>query len=201
MKVRRTSIPRPLAAQAAGFTLLEVLVAIVVLSFGVLGMVGLQAAALQSNKEARYQAAAARLGRELGDLMRGNKDVALQPAGINNPYLFEYPKGAPPTAEKKCTDEPCTSTLDVATFQINDWLTRLTEELPGARVSVCFDTTPYDNSGGSKGRPHWDCTGTGSVAFVKIGWSQRKTDGAGMDLGGDDEARPIIVMPLVAGTT
>ena len=42
-----------------GFSLVEVLVAIVVLSFGLLGMVGMQAFALQSNQEARLQGQAA----------------------------------------------------------------------------------------------------------------------------------------------
>jgi type IV pilus assembly protein PilV len=72
-----------------GFSLLEVLVAIVVLSFGVLGVVGLQAASLQANKEARNQSAAVRLGRELGDMMRGNKDIAIL-SGTANPYLVNF---------------------------------------------------------------------------------------------------------------
>ncbi len=42
-------------ARQQGFSLMEVLVSIVVLSFGLLGMVGMQAAALQSNREARLQ--------------------------------------------------------------------------------------------------------------------------------------------------
>ena len=58
---------------AAGFTLLEVLVAIVVLSFGVLGMVGLQTAALNAHREARLQSVGVRLASELAELMRGNK--------------------------------------------------------------------------------------------------------------------------------
>jgi len=50
-----------------------------------LGVVGGEAAALQSNKEARYQAAAVRFARELGELMRGNKDVAIATATADNP--------------------------------------------------------------------------------------------------------------------
>ena len=44
-----------------GFSLVEVLVAIVILSFGMLGMVGMQAFALQSNRDARLQSQAASL--------------------------------------------------------------------------------------------------------------------------------------------
>ena len=55
-------------------TMIESMVAIVVLCFGMLGVVG-----LQSNKEARYQASATRLARELAEMMRGNKDIAIDP--------------------------------------------------------------------------------------------------------------------------
>ena len=44
--------------RVAGFTLVEVLVSIVVLSFGLLGMVGLQAGSLQANRDARLQSTA-----------------------------------------------------------------------------------------------------------------------------------------------
>src|ERR1035437_6960909 len=69
----------------SGFSLIEVLVSIVVLSFGLLGMVGMQAAALQSNREARLQSAGVVLTRELADMIRGNKIEGVKPTG-SNPY-------------------------------------------------------------------------------------------------------------------
>ncbi|MBY0409356.1 MAG: type IV pilus modification protein PilV, partial [Burkholderiaceae bacterium] len=73
---------------AKGFTLIEVLVSIVVLSFGMLGMVGVQAFALQSNREARLQSQATNLARELAEMMRGNNQVGIQTATADNPYLI-----------------------------------------------------------------------------------------------------------------
>ncbi|GAC1355126.1 MAG: hypothetical protein NVSMB34_08010 [Variovorax sp.] len=64
------------------------LVAIVVLSFGLLGMVGLQAAAMQNNRDARLQSTAVNLARELAEMMRGNKNVAL--LATANPYLGDF---------------------------------------------------------------------------------------------------------------
>ena len=61
-----------------GFSLIEVLISIVVLCFGVLGMVGLQAASLQANREARLQSTAVRMAEEMAELMRSNKDTALK---------------------------------------------------------------------------------------------------------------------------
>lgn len=203
MKVRPTV---PLARRRfnarlhEGFTLLEVLVAIVILSFGVLGVVGLQAAALQANKEARYQSAAVRLGRELGDLMRGNKDLAIQTSAANNPYLVEF-DGTLPTSSADCYAAACISRTAVAQFNIREWLNRVSLELPGARVVVCFDQTPYTGAG----VPQWDCTGNGGVAVVKMGWTRASTNrgaaGSASNAAGLERAiNPTVVLPLIAGS-
>ena len=68
-----------------GFSLIEVLISIIVLSFGLLGMVGMQSAALQANREARLQSSAAVLARELAEIIRGNKDIGILATG--NPYV------------------------------------------------------------------------------------------------------------------
>jgi len=183
------------AARTHGFTLLEVLVAIVVLSFGVLGVVGLQAAALQSNKEARYQSAAVALGRELGDMMRGNKDVALNTTSTQNPYLVDF-SGTLPTTTADCFTAACASTLAVAQFNMREWLKQVQAALPGARVVVCFDDSPY----GSDGRPEWACNSTANgIAVGKIGWTRQSNNVSGGSL--ERATIPSVVLPLIAGST
>jgi len=183
----------------AGFSLLEVLVAIVVLSFGVLGVVGLQAASLQANKEARNQSVAVRLGRELGDMLRGNKDIAIQ-TGSTNPYLvadFRADSSTLPSASEDCSTSACTSTTTVAQFQIRDWLSRVRNELPLVRVVICADSAPYD----SAGIPQWTCTNTGGLMVVKMGWTRQSTDRAASNASAVDRATvPSIVLPLIAGS-
>ena len=191
---------RPLACRSArGFTLLEVLVAVLVLSFGVLGVVGLQAASLQANKDARNQSAAVRLGRELGDMMRGNKDVAIETSAANNPYLLENFTGTVAASSLNCVTAACTSAKDVATFEMHDWLTRLAADLPGVRAVVCFDAAPYD----AAGLPRWECTDNGGTAVVKLGWTRGATKRdatASEPLALDRASRPSILMPLIAGS-
>ena len=203
-----------------GVTMIESLVAIVVLSFGMLGVVGLQAAALQSNKEARFQASAVRLARELGEMMRGNKDVAeklrwLTLGGLEvaataaaNPYLVEF-SGTLPTTTVECFTTACASGLDVASFQIREWLSRVDTELPGARVSVCIDDAPFD----AGGLPQWACSAAGGTTVVKIGWTQLSTDrgaagtsGAGSATPGllqasAADSRPGVALALLAGSS
>ena len=188
-------------ASQRGFTLLEVLVAILILSFGVLGVLGLQALALQANKEARYQSTAVRLARELGELMRGNKDIAIT---ANNPYLVSNYTGTLPSYTANCFTAACASKTEVAQFQIRDWLSRVSsqgEGLPGARVVVCIDSTPYS----SAGLPVWACSNTGDSVVVKIGWTHPTTNRADasasaiLDLASSSSSRPSVIVPLIAG--
>jgi type IV pilus assembly protein PilV len=196
LSTRRATCPRP--ASARGFTLLEVLVSILVLSIGVMGMVGLQAASLQANRDARYQSSAVRLATELGDMMRGNKDIAIQTSATANPYLIDY-TGTLPSASA-CMTTGCTSTLAVAQSEMLAWLKRIQGsstapgELPTSRVKVCFDTSPYDASG----LPQWACTDDGGTVVVKIGWLRSTASAsaaATLNLN-----RPAIVMPVIPGS-
>ena len=57
----------------SGFTLLEVLVAIVVLSLGLLGLAGLQAATLRNNQIAYYRAIAIQQTYDMADRIRANQ--------------------------------------------------------------------------------------------------------------------------------
>lgn len=186
-----------MAHRDGGFTLLEVLVAIVVLSFGVLGVVGLQAASLQANKEARYQSSAVRLGRELADMMRGNKDLAVKTTSAN-PFLIDY-TGSLPSAAENCFAAACTTTTAVGQYALREWLSRVAAELPGAHVRICFDATPYS----AAGLPQWACSDTGGLAVVKIGWTRSTTDrgsSASNPTGLDRAERPAVVLPLIAGS-
>lgn len=164
--------------KALGFSLVEVLVSIVVLSFGLLGMVGLQAMALQANRDARLQSVATGLARELGEMMRGNAEIAAKTT--SNPYLVSDLRSrlASPTPSSclnigsNCTGgTPADTALNIAKAQITEWLARVENELPSPRVTVCLDSAPYD----SAGMPRWACTqtsGGGDTVMVKIGWTR-----------------------------
>ena len=175
--------PSQKPAFQTGFSLVEVLISIVILSFGLLGMVGLQAAAIQSNKEARLQSTAGALARELAEMMRSNMVVALGTTTATNPFLVNItssgtpPAMAPATASyclnSSNTAVTCTSSIDVANAQMTEWLTRVNAELPGARVVVCIDSAPFDASG----LPQWGCTpGATATYVVKLGWTRSSTD-------------------------
>ena len=189
-----------------GFSLIEVLVAIVVLSFGLLGMVGMQAFALQATREARVQGQAAVLARELAEMMRGNKVVGANPSSTANFFLGEFAVGSLTMGSNAsyCSRVgatiPCSTPTDVAQAEMTDWLHRLNTELPGARVTICFDGAPYDSSG----MPQWACTATGAdeIAVIKIGWTRASTNRFKTDDGAIESAAshpPQLIFPVTSG--
>ena len=185
------SKPPRAGRRVAGFTLLEVLVSIVVLSFGVLGVVGLQTAALKANKQARFQSSGVRLARELSDMMRGNKDVATS-TGTANPYLQSLAAGAGgPGFTTDCTVAACGTPALMATYQISDWVARVQGELPGAQIVVCFDSVVSTQ---------WACDNisTALQVVIKIGWSQDAFNAAsGVQTAAG--SNPLVVIPVIPG--
>jgi type IV pilus assembly protein PilV len=207
-----------------GFTLLEILVAIIVLSFGLLGMVGIQAMALKSNNDAKQQSTAVQLAGELSDMMRSNKAIAVGLTPAANPYLVANYFGGSNTVSnppEMCTGTyGCTSTINVARWEMYDWLTRVNDTLPGARVQVCYDNAPYTTSA-LGGLPQWGCSGTpaaGGSISIKIGWIRESTNKTRAQTGNaaadastnaatafidttDAEFRPSVIYVVTPGST
>ena len=187
--------------KARGFSMIEVLISIVVLSFGLLGMVGMQAAALKANRDARLQSTAIGMARELADMMRGNRVESV--LGTNNPYVGSFSTTMAPTNTSYCLSVggTCTSTGAIANAEMTEWLARVDEELPGARVKVCFDSAPFD----ANGLPQWDCTagaaGAETPVVVKIGWTRGSTDSMNLASvrNSANTAPPSVVLPLTPG--
>jgi type IV pilus assembly protein PilV len=195
----------PLIHRSSGFSLVEVLVSIVVLSFGLLGMVGMQAASLQANREARLQSSAVVLARELAEMIRGNKEVGVRTS--SNPYLgtFSNPAGSTPlvpATPEYCMSvgaTACSDTTKIGTAELTEWLARVDSELPGAKVSICLDSAPFDSSG----VPQWACTaGAGSPIVIKIGWTKGSTNRSNTGSAAFERATvPSMVLPVTPGNT
>jgi type IV pilus assembly protein PilV len=79
----------PLTKSQTGFTLLEVLVAIVVLSLGLLGLAGLQAATLRNNQIAYYRGIAIQQTYDMADRIRANQEGA-KTGKYNNPTATHH---------------------------------------------------------------------------------------------------------------
>ena len=185
----------------SGFSIIEVLVAIIILSVGMLGAVGMQTAALQSNKESRNSAAATSFGRELAEKMRANKAVAIRtPTLTVNPYVFDVTLSASTAVaipSQNCATVGCPLTEDVARWDVADWQLRAKQELPSPRAKVCFDDDPYD----SAGKPRWACTDNGDTAVLKMSWNRTNTAGKLIFTSETSIDTPALVVSLTSGST
>jgi len=152
----------------AGFTLVEVLVALFVVALGIAGAAGLQMRAVRAGRDAAHLADGTRLASSLGERMRANPVVVARPDAAN-PYLqFDYDAGSgAPAAAALCYADTACGPDDLARFDLFDVSTALAASLPGGRIRVCRDAALPD----SMGLPAWDCDGqAGAPVVVKIGW-------------------------------
>jgi len=186
------------AADQRGFTLVEVLISVIILSIGVLGAMGMQVASMQSNKEMRYQVIATSIARELAEKMRGNHAVATQITTTDNPYLLDTTITSNSTFSAptpNCYLASCPTGLNIATWDIYDVQVRLKDTLPSPRIRICMDSQPFTSSG----TPQWACTNTGDIAVLKLAWNRASTKGETV-FTSQTASLPLVVLPLTGGS-
>jgi type IV pilus assembly protein PilV len=105
--------------RSAGFSLIEVLISIVILSVALLGTAGLTAASLKSTNTSYYRSQATVLADDMLDRMRAN--VIKARGGQYNIDAGKPTSAAPDTLEK---------------FDCDEWLATLADTLPGGEGTV-----------------------------------------------------------------
>lgn len=152
--------------------MLEVLISIVVIAFGMLGIAGLQAFALKNSQSASLRSVATVLASDLIDRMQAN------PVGATDGRYDEGgTTGVTPAAVPSCLAAGCTDPQLLAQNDLTEWKAAVAAALPGGRAMVCMDSaigseseTPGDTS---------VCDHTGSQYVVYIWWADnRNTKGA-----------------------
>jgi type IV pilus assembly protein PilV len=113
-----------------GFTLLEVLIALLILSIGLLGLAALQTVGLRSNQMASMRTQAIQATYDISDRMRAN------PEGVDNQdYVIATNDPNPTyTASEDCELIDCDAT-QMATYDLSLWRDKV-EELPDGRSQI-----------------------------------------------------------------
>jgi len=110
-----------------GFTMVEVLVAIVVLAVGLLGLAGLQATSLKNNRSSYSRTQAQLLAYDMLDRMRSNR------SGVANGN-YDNLLGTTPN-DPNCISSGCTI-AQLAEFDAFEWSALLLQTLPSGTGSV-----------------------------------------------------------------
>lgn len=169
--------------QRAGFTMLEVLVAILLLAVGLIGAAAAQVASARARHATALMSQAVQLAASLAERVRAN------PANVfeaGSPYLqFQYNAaldGPPPGPAVMCFAGASCSSTQLAAFDLAETAQALYDGFPGGRITLCRDAVPA--------RPSWDCAAaSGAPLVIKLGWLRRQADGSLI-------GSPAVVMPV-----
>lgn len=157
----------------SGFTMIEVLVSIVVMTFGLLGIAGLQLTSLKNSRSSTLRSLAIQQAYDITDRMRvnlagvaaGNYDMSTPGAGTSN---------------SACTTTPGCTPAQMAANDIYEWQQNLGGAtntsgggLPLGQGIVCIDSTADTGSPPSTPASP-NCDNLGTLYRVKV-WYQDDT--------------------------
>lgn len=155
-----------------GATLIEVLVAVIVLSIGMLGMVSLQTRAMQFEQSSMYQSQASVLAYDIMDKMRANSG--------GSTILGQYLHGMSDTIPQSYTScegssADCSLT-ELASYDLYSWLEEVAVVLPSGKAEVAVDnsgatpvysiTIQYDDSRSDKSSAHGQSNTVSAKQFI-----------------------------------
>jgi len=109
--------------KSRGFTLLEVLVSVLVMSTGLLGIASLQLTGLKNNYNSELRTQAKQLAYDIADRMRSNA----KEANSTSSYFIDIGETANSTID--CEANNC-SEANMAEYDLNSWKTALRMKLP-----------------------------------------------------------------------
>lgn len=127
-----------------GVSMIEALVALVVLALGVMGLAGIQTRTLLDSRSTNERAIAVRMAEDLNERMQVNTAVKFATPALNpNPYVVTWGAAATPT---DCFANVCTG-AQLAGFDIAQWKGVLSQLLPGGDARVFRSDTDANQFG------------------------------------------------------
>ena len=118
----------------SGFTMIEVLVTLIILSIGLLGLAGLQARSMTNNHNAYLKSQATILASDMADRLRSNI-VGVRAGNYNN-------AAGTPGNQAACLAAGCNAAT-MATHDTHEWNTTLSQQLPAGQGTVTGNGTTF----------------------------------------------------------
>lgn len=169
-----------ISCRSQGFTLIEVLIAVLVLAIAILGGMASQLASLRTRQDSALMASAVQLAGSLADRMRANGQFRHLYLGLDYDALRDGPPGA---SGAGCDAGASCSGAQLAAYDLDEVRNAVHAGFPGGRVVVC--------RGAGAG---WPCGGGHAAPVaIKIGWAERGAQRS-------TEARLAVVLMADGGT-
>lgn len=149
-------------SKQTGVSLIEALVALLILALGIMGLAGLQTQALVDGRESNHRAVAVQMAEDLLERMQANSQIRMTNP-TPNPYVVAF--GTIPS-NPDCFTNACNGT-QLANFDLWQWKTSLRNLLPGGDAQVFRSTTDPTQFG------------------VLIAWSESQSRNQGIATSGD----------------
>ncbi|MFZ3127389.1 MAG: type IV pilus modification protein PilV [Rhodoferax sp.] len=153
--------------RARGFSLIEVMVTIVILAFGMLGVAGLLVGGVSNAASSEATAKATQLAGDMADRMRANPTVAIS---ATSEYITAY------------ADAPASTPSTIAQKDKSEWLRALAAQLPDGDGKISVDNTArkvvievrWNNCMGTLGdADRTSCADNSATAFKYINFELR----------------------------
>jgi len=147
-----------------GFTILEVLIALLVFSLGMLGMAGLLIVSVRTNHSAYLRTQASFLAQSMTDRMRAN---------MPRVWTGDYEVGYPTSDSDPCVGGAACSRANIATRDKSQWSTQLRDLLPNATAVIACDPTAgvaISADDARNGAPY------AGLCRMEINWSEASID-------------------------
>ena len=153
---------RRITRSQAGTTLVEALIALLILSLSALGYAALQLQGVSKNASALWRSKATQLAYGMADRLRANQGGVA--AGAYTRLVASV------TAPQCGATSPC-SLADMATADYARWRDDVASALPGGIGVVCVTSTPVAGSSASPA-----CDGNGVDYAIKVFWTENTTE-------------------------
>jgi len=149
----------------AGFTLIEILISLIILSIGLLGLSSLQLTALQRNTSSYNRSLATSLAYDIADRMRANKIAA-----NNNAYVTGIANG--PTGASSCIGSTAACTpAALAAYDLDEWKCQLGSHNANAACDPAGGGTRLQ---GTLPNGVGQITRTGTVFTITVLWDDER---------------------------
>jgi type IV pilus assembly protein PilV len=172
------SSPRSLRRAAAGFTLVELLVTVLIVSVGMLGLIKLEAAGVSESQVSRVRSLLTFQAESLAGMMRADRGYWASTTVAGPTYSFDGTAFTPSLGTTlDCTAAYCSPT-DMAKFDLNAWATNFAAAFPAATASIsCVTPTAAACAVGSTVPTTYDIKLTWAEKTIAVNRSSTGTTG------------------------